>query len=986
MVQFEPPAFNDYNDDDIPSIDCVYRDPLEFTNESKTFNNGNFISILNFNIRSCRKNFASILAFLNSLFFTYTVLIFTESWLTENIDFGFDIKGYSQINLYRNRHGGGIKIYHKKEFEINVLDELTFINNFIEILTFYLIGQSFKCVFIAIYRPPSGCPYNFVETVFDIISKLPDNSKIILLGDVNLNLYNPLNLNYIEDFVNGLLQRSFFPIITKATKINDDARFTLTPYALLDHIWSNFKIGHNHISHILHLPITDHFPVSYIFNINNNPQTEMIKFRIFDENNFYNFTSLLTNLSFNQILNINDPNNRFNYFFNSLLRFYNSSFPIKKKKVKNNTINAPWVTPDLKKCIKKKYKLFNLLKRGLITKRDFNTYKNTLAWLKNKMRKHYFIKKFYEDNDSKSTWKNINSLLNRNKKSNTVSIVTDDGNEPKGSRLANYFNEFFVSLPHTLVENLPSNINLEFFAELPRILNSFYFTPTCFNEVYAIIVNLPNNGCSLIDIKPNLLKKIVDMITPFIVDTFNFCITNGTYPGILKVARVIPIYKSGSKRNIKNYRPISTLSSINKIFEKLTHSRISNFIKDHNILSKFQFGFRESSNTTLAIFHYVSDLMNTFNTKQYTIALYLDIRRAFDTINNELLLHKLHSYGFRGVSYSFIQSYLTNRKQYVEVNGFKSNTQNSKIGVPQGSVLGPLLFNIFINDVIEAIPSKSILYADDGVFYVTHTEFDSCVEVMKLVLDRLSIWLYNNKLIPNIEKTKLMVFTPKRIKILPDIYFNNEKLQWVNSYNYLGMIIDDKLTFSLHLKLIKQKLSKLNGTFYSISNLLPLKTLLTIYNSLVSSTLNNNIIIWGGALNVHVNQVHVLINRILRSIMHVRHDHNNIPMIRTSIMYKKLNILKFEDLYKLFLLKFLRYALYENHDIFESHFAQFIPVHDYRTRSLRINLPPIRLEIERRFTVYQVCKLYNEINNSFLEPQSKKTLTKNFKKFCINTY
>ena len=985
MAVYEPPTLDISDDGDLPLVDCIYENPLEFIDNNKNFDDS-FITIFNFNIRSCRKNFASILTFLNSLYFTYSIITFTESWLTENIDFGFDITGYNQINSYRNSHGGGIKTFYKNDFEVKILDEFSFVNDYIEILTFYLIGRNFRYIFCALYRPPSGCPYNFTETIFDIINRLPDNSKIIILGDVNLNLYNPLNLNYIEEFVNGLFQLSFFPIITKATKINDDERFTVTPYALLDQVWCNFKIGCDHIAHVLHLPITDHFPVSYAFKINNTLHSEVIKFRLIKENSINNFINSLSNLSFNQMLSIYEPNSRFNYFFNSLFNFYNRSFPIKKKKVRNNSVNAPWVTLKLKRCIKKKYRLFNLLKRGLITKRDFNVYKNTLSWLKNKMRRHYYMKKFFEDNDSKSTWKNINSLLNRNKKSNIVSITTDDGNTPKGSWLANYFNDFLISLPHRLVSIFPPDINYDYFTSLPGILNSFYFRPTCFNEVFRMIMSLPNKGCSLTDIKPNILKIILNFITPFIVNTYNLCISNGVYPDLLKIARVVPIFKSGSRCNIKNYRPISNLSSINKIFEKLSHSRISDFVNNHQILSKSQFGFRESCNTTLAVFQFVSDLLNTFNAKKYTIALYLDIRRAFDSIDNDLLLHKLQCYGFRGVAFDFIKSYLSNRKQYVEVNGYTSDVKEINIGVPQGSVLGPLFFNIFINDIMETVPSKSIFYADDGVFYVTDNTLNGCVELIKTVLIHLSSWLFNNKLVPNVEKTKLMLFTPKQVNEFPSIYFNNEKLQFVRSFNYLGIIIDDKLNSLLQLKSIKQKLSKLNGTFYSISKFLPVKTLLTIYNSLVSSTLNQNIVIWGGAADIHKIQIQILMNKILRSILHVKNDNNNIPLVRTNTMYKNLRILKFEDLYKLSLLKFLRYILYENLHIFELHFAPFVPSHNYRTRQTRINLPPARLEIEKRSTIFQVCRLYNEVHQSFLEPQSRKTLTQNYKKYCLDAY
>ena len=415
-----------------------------------------------------------------------------------------------------------------------------------------------------------------------------------------------------------------------------------------------------------------------------------------------------------------------------------------------------------------------------------------------------------------------------------------------GARLANHINNYFISLPTILVADLPNIIDFNYFNYLPRTLSSFYFLPTNFNEVYDLIMNLKNKGSSLSDVKPDLLKLVINKVSPFIVKCYNLCIQNGSYPDDLKNARVIPVFKSSSKDKVQNYRPISNLSVFNKIFEKLTYSRISCFFENHNIISNFQFGFRENSNTTIAIFHFISDLLITFHKKLYTIALFLDLRRAFDTINKELLLFKLSCYGVRGSSLSFIKSYLTGRSQYVEINGCISDTSGVNIGVPQGSVLGPLLFNLFINDIINAFPCKKIFYADDGVLYVTAGSMDDCVELIKEVIRNLSTWLLKNKLIPNTEKTKLMLFTPRHVDLYPNIDFNGTILEWVDSFKYLGVILDSNLNFVQHSTFVKQKLSKINGTMYAISNMLPQKTLLQIYNCLVYSAISQNIIIWCG--------------------------------------------------------------------------------------------------------------------------------------------
>ena len=305
------------------------------------------------------------------------------------------------------------------------------------------------------------------------------------------------------------------------------------------------------------------------------------------------------------------------------------------------------------------------------------------------------------------------------------------------NEVAQRFNGYFTRVANSLFENIPIEINWNYFSNISRVSESCFFLLTNFNEIKLVMNSFENKGNSMHDIKPEVLRRVNEVIIPHLIFLYNKCVLDGIYPSMLKVARVVLIFKSGDRCEVSNYRPISNLLTVNKIFETLTNNRISSFWDKHNIISDRQFGFCKSSSATLAIFSLVTDILKTFNQKSFTIAIFLDLRKAFDTVNIEILMHKLELYGFRGNINKFIASYLSDRKQYVDVNGKNSSCNEVTVGVPQGSVLGPQLFKIFINDLTRLTPGKSILFADDAVLYITDSCLDSCIVKLNLLIENL---------------------------------------------------------------------------------------------------------------------------------------------------------------------------------------------------------------------------------------------------------
>ena len=981
-----PPRFelND-NNNDIPVVPCTYRSPSTFREGISDGIDGS-LSMLMYNIRSCRKNFGPFLLHLCNLMVRFSFIVLVETWLTKDTDYAFDIQGYKQANIYRDNLGGGIKFFYSEAFDVEVIDRLTFVTDVMEVLTLLLIGSNFKYIVCCVYRSTRADPFLFNELFFNqVVNKFPANAHVIITGDVNLNLFNPLRRTYIDTFIANMLGTGFFPIITIPTKVNENC--PNTPFSLIDQIWTNFKVGVNHVSSVILFSLTDHFPIHYIFKDKCQGIFKTIQFRCINDVSLQNFIHLMNSVDFDDVFRCQHVNEAFDIFFTKLFDAYNSAFPIKKKKMKNNLINAPWVTPQLKKCIKKKYLLFNLLRRGLIQRRRFAIYKNALTWVINKIRRKYYLDKFNSCKDNiKRTWSNINTILKRGSQDAVRKVITDDGQEMEGISFVNHFNHFFTSIVHRLTENMPNTIDFSHFSNIQPIAQSCFFAPTDVNEVGSILRSMPNKGNSLLDIKPRLLVLVSDVVVPIITHLYNLAITNSVYPDLLKIGRVAPVFKAGETTRVNNYRPITVLTTINKIFELLTHKRMMSFLERHKILSDLQYGFVRGKNTTQAIFRFVNDVLRTFHDKTYTVALFLDLTKAFDTVNKDILMHKLGVYGFRGNPHMFLSSYMTNRQQYVYISGIKSDMRPINTGVPQGSVLGPLLFNLFINDIVNIRDAEKVLFADDAVFYVTASTLTLCIERVRVLIEKLSEWLGNNRLIPNTIKTKLMLFTPRPVGVLPDIIFNDVRLEWVSHIKYLGIVIDNKLNFSLQAAYVYKKLSKMQGILYSLSPFLPKSTLVTIYYSLVYPVISQNIVIWGGITEANIRNIRIALNKILRSILNVEHDENNRPLMPTNDMYKTLNFLKFEDVYKYFLLTFMQFFIRKNDDLFNKYLRPLLPQHHYRTRGTRINLPDVRLQIEKQFAIFQMCKLFNELPECIIDSQSRQSLKYRFKNYAISQY
>ena len=341
---------------------------------------------------------------------------------------------------------------------------------------------------------------------------------------------------------------------------------------------------------------------------------------------------------------------------------------------------------------------------------------------------------------------------------------------------------------------------------------------------------------------------------------------------------------------VSNYRPISLLSQFDKIFEKIIYNRIIDFIEKYNLLSDYQFGFRQNSSTIHAVTYIYDNLIKNVDKGLYSCCILLDLSKAFDTVDHHILLCKLKNYfGIRGKSLNLIKSYLTNRRQYTKISNNFSDELETNCGVPQGSCLGPLLFLLYINDLPLASQMNTTLYADDTYLMMSDLNLTSLQNRINIELKNIDFWLRKNKLSSNFSKSTFLLIhkQPSRtIKSTFEIKINDIMLTRSPIVKYLGLFIDQNLNWIPHVKSLSFHLARYTGLFYKLKLYINMDTMKLLYHSLINSKLQYGIIVWGATFKTYLSEVNVRINRIIRAL-----SSSNLytPM---SSLYKKTKLTK----------------------------------------------------------------------------------------------
>lgn len=825
----------------------------------------NCLTLLTQNVRSINCNMPKFEVLLHRLDISCDINILTECWL-KNTSIVPKLDGYLHYHTKNNiLQNDGVVVYVKEDLVVTVEEpELQDANCLV-----IKIGQ--EHAIIAIYRSPANSNINnFIKSLDKILIMLSTYKNITIAGDINIDI-NPQKLETPgETYLNLTAYHGLLPAHTYVTR---DLTGTC-----IDHILLKSKLKSSTL--VLQSTVTDH--KSVFLCIEYRPK----RYSLTTNHSKIDKTSLQTQLmqiDLEPIYKELDPDISMTYLCDGIQAAILKSTSIMKKPRRQQIIK-PWITAGLLKCIKNRDRLHKKHKRSpnnetfKITYKRYRNFCNTL--LKN-------LKRCYErdqinqaGNNSKKLWKAIKDITNTSRVKKLPQELLIDNVPPQ--QTINNINEYYVNVGRKLAEHI-ENASHTYDSQPPKSSNlkSLVLLPVDEAEISALITGLKNESSTGIDnISNKLLKEFKHLLISPLSHIFNLCIQLGIFPSILKKSVVSPIYKSGDRDRIQNYRPISILPSISKLLEKALNTRLINFLENQNLLSQNQFGFRKGKSTDDAVLELTNYISSNLDTKKKVITIFLDLAKAFDTVSIPRLLNKLDQIGVRGNEFKIFESYLSNRSQRAKLGPYMSEELPLTYGVPQGSILGPSLFLIYINELLQlnSFDGKITAYADDTALTFVGRTWQDAYNKAQMGFNIVKKWLHDNVLTLNIDKSKFIAFSIRNLSSTNTTHTitahdcnsphfltcHCPKLEKVSSIKYLGVIIDKNLNFSEHINIISNRVRKLIFIFKNLRHILDPIRLKQVYLALCQSIITYCIASWGGASKSTIEKLEIAQRAVLK--------------------------------------------------------------------------------------------------------------------------
>ena len=814
------------------------------------------LSLLHCNIRSIRKK----LDYIYDFFIDNDILCFTETHLDNlvtNDDILISDKFDCPYRKDRTNHGGGILVYLSK----NILHErISQLEVFCEESIWVKVKKGTETLLLGVFYSPKTADATFFEKLNKNIELAYTlSNKIIIIGDLNEDLYNP-SFHNLKDV---MLINSLKNVIENPTRVQallDPIIIPIDmPYLDADTISVPSNIS-DHKATCISLPF--HYDISSAF--------ERTIF-LYSRADFDSFNNKLMEENWD-CLNEGTVNEACNKFTEIYMSHALQTIPQKRITVRPD--DRPWFDSELRKNCKIRNRLKSKATRsGKL--QDWEKYKkarNKVSNMKKKAKENFYNNLELDltnlhVNDKKSFWKIIRHFVKGSgKTNNTIPPLQETINGQSkyfitNKEKADFLNFYFSSISRVNEDNV---LLPDLRMKTNRILNSISITE---NEVQDIIKTLDiNKACGSDSISHRMLKNTCLSISKPLSILFNRSISEGIYPDIWKIANVTPLFKKGDKSDVSNYRPVSLLSCCGKLFERIVFKYMYNFLLENGLLYKYQSGFLPNHSTTLQLIDIYHHICQSFDNRQISCMVFCDISKAFDRVWHKGLLFKLQENGIHGNLLTWLSSYLSNRYQRVVLQSSESSLRLIQAGVPQGSVLGPLLFLIYVNDIADNLLSLTRLYADDSSLYYSASSINDIEGIINHDLNLISHWSKQWLVKFNPNKTEFLYFSLRTDDTIPKLYFENAPINLVADHKHLGVTLSSNGQWKTHIENILSSASKVLGIMRKFKYTLNRESLNQIYISYVRPLLEYSSIVWAGCTEQQITSLERIQNEAARIV------------------------------------------------------------------------------------------------------------------------
>lgn len=906
------------------------------------------------------------------------VFCVSEHWILSDIP--VPLLGYTTCIMYYRKKflRGGVAILAKCNLRFEVL---TFIDAYCKEKDFECVGIKLidhSILIFAIYRSPDGDLDHFFNGMFEVLSFASriTGVKIVITGD--------LNIDYLQNSRDKCRLMDVLSCFDLISLINEPTRVACRSQTAIDYfiVSSNVLEGHDCEVRVTHSDVSDHTDQLLCLRgpltVKHGRESDFTSRYHFSDVNLSRLLSEMRAESWGDVYASRCLHIKFSIFIDTFLWYINMYCPLRTIERFKNTARNPWIVPALRKESNDLRMLFKL-------KNDLNDDHMNDLYRHEKKKHKYNIKQakktYYEnrildsDDKNKEIWRVVNLLTGGGKIREAPILLRDNSMVRDHGQVADMFVDYFASaaqddLNSFYAGNIPTAT-----ASLGFLPASLFLRPVSGSELYSVLNSMKNKrstGPDRIPIK--VIKICFPLICDVLAHIINFSLEVGAFPDSLKMSIVTPLYKKGDPLSCESYRPISLLSCFSKLFERVMHSRLYAFLNRYDVLSKTQHGFRPSYSTGTATVQLMDEISRCLDKGVPSLGIFFDLSKAFDTIDHGILLDKLYASGIRGVVYSWFRSYLTNRQMYVCIGGANSITHVVKRGIPQGSVLGPLLFLIYCNDLSRFVTRGSLVqFADDTTIVVSGPSADVLEAEGGVAVAQFSDWCWRNLLLLNVSKTSYITF--KRTYQEFNVQLNMHRTPLVGGVGarFLGTYVDEHVRWSSHIDhLCKQ----LNRTYFILINLrrvLSEEVLLTVYYSMAYSHIRYNVVLFGQA--VDWKRVFVCQKRLIRVIYNIPYRHT----CRTVFMSKR--IMTFPSIYILECALFVR--KHRSNPAFSDEFGIVGAMHSHCTRQVNnIYIQRYRTNIYKKSAICSAGIIYNRLP-TYLKAFSGEKFVKQLKEFLI---